>query len=153
MRTNSKANPRGVSSVLAMIFMALVASLTAVMAIVSEGNVRSAESAVRVSRSLSAAESGLRYAAWTLRNEANRFVVEAGDVDGGFGDRLWRGTWTVADGTVETQPPDGYTVPVASGAGLMHAIYDAHLLVVCLKDFRDDCAGEHSLRPLCSYPS
>ncbi|MCH2140972.1 MAG: hypothetical protein MK100_08065, partial [Phycisphaerales bacterium] len=55
---------RGVSSVLGMIFLAIVASLTAVMAIVSEGNVRSAESAVRVSRSLSAAESGLRMAHW-----------------------------------------------------------------------------------------
>jgi len=118
---------RGVTSVLAMIFMALVASLTAVMAIVSEGNVRSAESAVRVSRSLSAAESGLRAAAWRLRRESSRFVVEAGDLEGGFGDRLWRGTWLAADGTVDTQPEDGYVVPAASGTGLMHAVYDAHL--------------------------
>ena len=121
------AQARGVTSVLAMIFMALVASLTAVMAIVSEGNVRSAESAVRVSRSLSAAESGLRVAAWRLRRESSRFVVEAGNLEGGFGDRLWRGTWLAADGTVDTQPVDGYTVPAASGTGLMHAVYDAHL--------------------------
>ncbi len=119
--------PRGVTSVLAMIFMALVASLTAVMAIVSEGNVRSAESAIRVSRSLSAAESGLRTAAWRLRRESSRFVVEAGDLEGGFGDRLWQGTWVAADGTVDTQPVDGYTVSAASGIGLMHAVYDAHL--------------------------
>ncbi len=118
---------RGVSSVLAMIFVALVASLTAVMAIVAEGNVRSAESSVRVSRSLSAAESGLRAAIWRLRREAVRYVVEAGDLDDGFGSRLWLGTWVGADGTVDVADPDGYTPPVASGAGLMHAVYDAFL--------------------------
>ncbi len=118
---------RGVSSVLAMIFVALVASLTAVMAIVSEGNVRSAESAIHVSRSLSAAESGLQAASWRLSRESCRFVVEAGDLEGGFGDRLWEGSWTGADGTVDVLPTDGYTPPVASGAGLMHAVYDAHL--------------------------
>ena len=26
-------------------------------------------------------------------------------------------------------------------------------VLVCLKDFRDHCAGEHNLRPLLSYPS
>ena len=118
---------RGVSSVLAMIFLAIVASLTSVMAIVSEGNVRSAESAIRVSRSLSAAESGLKAAMWRLRRECARFVVEAGDLDGGFGDRLWAGTWVAADGTVDVQPASGYTPLVISGTGLMYAVYDAHL--------------------------
>ena len=118
---------RGVSSVLAMIFLAIVASLTSVMAIVSEGNVRSAESAIRVSRSLSAAESGLKAAMWRLRRECARFVVEAGDLDGGFGDRLWAGTWVAADGTVDVQPAFGYTPLVISGNGLMYAVYDAHL--------------------------
>ncbi len=112
---------------MAMIFLAIVASLTAVMAIVSEGNVRSADSAIRVSRSLSAAESGLKTAMWRLRREASRYVVEAGDLDGGFGDRLWRGTWVGADGTVTVAGPDGYVVPAPSGSGLMHAVYDAHL--------------------------
>jgi len=110
-----------------MIFLAIVASLTAVMAIVSEGNVRSAESAVRVSRSLSAAESGLRMAHWRLRQEAARFIVEAGDLDDGFGTRLWRGTWSSADGPVTVLDPDGYTSGGSSGPGLMHAVYDAHI--------------------------
>ncbi|MBT4768698.1 MAG: hypothetical protein HOO04_10095 [Phycisphaerae bacterium] len=127
MSHTNQSNRRGVSSVLAMIFMALVASLTAVMAIVSEGNVRSAESAVRVSRSLSAAESGLQAAAWRLGRESSRFIVEAGSLADGFGDRLWRGTWVAADGTIDTQPVDGYEVPVASGTGVMHAIFDAHV--------------------------
>jgi hypothetical protein len=127
MYSTNQSSRRGVSSVLAMIFMALVASLTAVMAIVSEGNVRSAESAVRVSRSLSAAESGLQAAAWRLRRESSRFVVEAGSLEDGFGDRLWRGTWVAADGTIQTQQVDGYLVPSTSGTGVMHAIYDAHV--------------------------
>jgi hypothetical protein len=125
--TGNHTNRRGISSVLAMIFLAVVASLTAVMAIVSEGNVRSAESAIHVSKSLSAAESGLKAAMWRLRRECARFVVEAGDLDGGFGGRLWTGEWVGADGTVDVLPTDGYTPPLTSGIGLMHAVYDAHL--------------------------
>ena len=124
---SNNAFRRGVSSVLAMIFLAIVASLTSVMAIVSEGNVRSAESAIHVSRSLSAAESGLKAAMWRLRRECSRFIVEAGDLEGGFGDRLWTGTWVGADGTVDVQPASGYTPLVTSGTGLMYAVYDAHL--------------------------
>ncbi len=117
---------RGISSVLAMMFLAIVASLVSVMAIVAEGNVRSADAAIRMSRSLSAAESGLRVASWRLARESARFVVEAGDLEDGFGTRLWEGTWTVADGVVTVEDPDGYLVSSPSGTGLMYAIYDAH---------------------------
>ncbi len=118
---------RGIASVMAMIFLAIVASLVSVMAIVAEGNVRSADAALRMSRSLSAAESGLRVAAWRLSKESGRFIVEAGDLDDGFGSRLWLGTWLSSDGSVTVQPPDGYVVSSPSGTGLMHAIHDAHL--------------------------
>ena len=118
---------RGIASVMAMMFLAVVASLVSVMAIVAEGNVRSADAAIRMSRSLSAAESGMKLAAWRLARESSRFVVEAGDLDDGFGSRLWTGTWISSDGTVTVQPTEGYVVSSPSGTGLMHAIHDAHI--------------------------
>ena len=79
----------GVSSVLAMMFLVLFSSLAATMAVVAQGNLRTAHSALRVSRSLSAAESGLVFAARRLADESSRFVVERGVIDDEFGERLW----------------------------------------------------------------
>ncbi len=117
---------RGITSVLAMMFLVLFASVVTAMAVVADGNVRTAESAVSVSRAISAAESGLHYAARRLRLEAARFTVERGATSGGFGERLWKGTWTGADGTVIVAEPEGYAVPSPSGAGLLHVVHDAH---------------------------
>jgi hypothetical protein len=112
--------------VLAMMFLVLFASVVTAMAVVADGNVRTAENAVSVSRAISAAESGLHYAARRLRLETSRFTVEKGTTSGGFGDRLWHGTWTTADGTVVLAPPNGYTVTTPSGNGLLHVVHDAH---------------------------
>lgn len=109
-----------------MMFLVLFASVVTAMAVVADGNVRTAESAVSVSRAISAAESGLHYAARRLRLEASRFTIERGATSGTFGSRLWQGTWTVADGTVIVAPPSGYTVSSPTGNGLLHAVHDAH---------------------------
>ena len=118
---------RGVSSVLAMMFLVLFSSLAATMAVVAQGNLRTAHAALRVSRSLSAAESGLVFATRRLAEESSRFVVEKGVIDDEFGERLWFGTTTASDGAVTVNAPDGYAVPSPSGPGLLHAIHDAHL--------------------------
>ncbi|MEE3002196.1 MAG: hypothetical protein VX908_05855 [Planctomycetota bacterium] len=118
---------RGVASVLAMMFIVLFGSLAATMAVVAQGNMRTAHAALRVSRSLSAAESGMVFAARRLQRETARFVVDRGVVDDGYGERLWFGTMTAADGAVTLLDPDGYSVPDPSGPGLMHVIHDAHL--------------------------
>ncbi|MCH2149644.1 MAG: hypothetical protein MK095_09445, partial [Phycisphaerales bacterium] len=117
---------RGITSVLAMMFLVLFASVVTAMAVVADGNVRTAESAVSVSRAISAAESGLHYAARRLRLEAARYIIERGTTSGGFGARLWDGTWTPSDGTVLVSGPQGYTVSSPSGTGLLHAVHDAH---------------------------
>ena len=118
---------RGVAAVLSMMFLVLFSSLAAVMAVVAQGNVRTAYSSLRISRALSVSESGLAFAARRLGIESRRFVVEQGVIDSGFGERLWLGTWTNSDGEVTVADPDGYVVPSPSGVGLVHAIYDAHL--------------------------
>ena len=110
-------------------FLVLFSSLAAVMAVVAQGNVRTAYSSLRISRALSVSESGLAFAARRLGLESRRFVVEQGVIDSEFGERLWLGTWTNADGEVTVAGPDGYEVPNPSGQGLVHAIYDAHLHV------------------------
>ena len=118
---------RGVASVLAMMFLVLFSSLAVTMAVVAQGNLRTAHSAMGVSRSLSAAESGLAFASRRLASESARMVVERGVIDDAFGERLWFGTTTSDDGVVTIAPPDGYVVPTPSGSGLLHVLHDAHM--------------------------
>lgn len=118
---------RGVASVLAMMFLVIFGSLAATMAVVAQGNMRTAQSSLRVSRSLSAAESGLVFARRRLARESSRFIVEKGVIDADYGEAIWFGTTTSADGVVTVLEPDGYTVSSPSGPGLMHAVHDAHL--------------------------
>ena len=61
---------RGVSSVLAMMFMVIFGSLAAAMAVVAQGNLRTADSALQVSRAMSAAETGMTFAIARLSAEA-----------------------------------------------------------------------------------
>ena len=117
---------RGVASVLAMMFLMIFSSLAAVMAILAQGNVQTAHSSLRISRALSAAESGLAFAARRLKLESRRFIVDQGVIDSEFGERLWLGTWVGGDGSIEVDDPDGYVVSDSSGQGLVHAIHDAH---------------------------
>ncbi len=118
---------RGVSSVLAMMFMVIFSSLAAVMAVVAQGNLRTADSAMKVSRAMSAAETGLVFAGGRLASESSRFVVEKGVIDGDFGQALWLGgPYDPADGAVDVLPPVGYTEsPPASG--VVEAVRNAHL--------------------------
>lgn len=115
---------RGVSSVLAMMFLVIFSSLAAAMAVVAQGNLRSADSGLKLSRAMSAAETGLVFATRRLASESARFVVTKGVVDAGFGDRIWMGTYTSSDGTVTILQPSGYN----TGPGVIHAMRDAHNL-------------------------
>ncbi len=118
---------RGVASVLAMMFLVIFSSLAAAMAVVATGNLRTADVSLRVSRSTSAAETGLVYGTWILEREASRFVVTKGEIDADFGDDLWRGTWnTGTDGEVEVLDPLGYTA-TSRARSLAEAVRDAHL--------------------------
>ena len=118
---------RGVSSVLAMMFMVIFSSLAAVMAVVAQGNLRTADSAMKVSRAMSAAETGLIFAGRRLGSESSRFVVVKGVVTDVFGHDLWLGTYDVVlDGAVDVMPPVGYTEDTLPD-GVVEAVRNAHL--------------------------
>jgi hypothetical protein len=125
-RRTLTASRRGVSSVLSMMFLVIFGSLGAAMAVVAQGNLRTADSAIRVSRAMSAAETGLVFATRRLSSEASRFVVRRGVIDPTLADQLWRGTYSPSDpGDLVVMPPDGYEV-VAPPAGIAQALIDAH---------------------------
>ena len=122
-----RTNRRGVASVLSMMFLVIFGSLAAAMAVVASGNIRTASASLQVSRATSAAETGLVYAAWTLKREAARFVVKKGEIEAEYADELWNGNWNSSiTGSVEILPPSGYSVN-SPPAGLAMAIRDAHL--------------------------
>ncbi len=125
LRRRPALTRRGVSSVLAMMFLVIFSSLAAAMAVVAQGNLRTADSHMKVSRAMSAAETGLVFAARRLASESRRFVVTKGVIDDYYGQELWDGTYPT-DGSVEVLPPMGYS---ESGApdGVAEAIRNAHL--------------------------
>ena len=69
---------RGITSVLAMMFLVIFGSLSVAMAIMAQGNLRAADSALHVSRASSAAQTGLVFGARRLNAEAKRWVVRKG---------------------------------------------------------------------------
>jgi hypothetical protein len=115
---------RGIASVFALLLLVVLGSLAASMAVVAQGNVRSADGAILAMRAQGAAESGLVFAANRLARESRRFVVARGVVDDEFATRLWDGSWTIGDG-VSILPPDGFTGPLEPD-GLAEALRDAH---------------------------
>jgi len=120
---------RGVSSVLAMMFIVIFGALAAAMAVVAQGNLRTAASAMQVSRAMSAAEAGMVFAMNRLEAEGQRFVVEKGVIDGTYAYDIWMGTYNQStDGVVEIRDPDGYSVSTPSGTGLVHALHDVHTI-------------------------
>jgi hypothetical protein len=123
------ARRRGVSSVLSMMFLVIFGTLGVAMAVVAQGNLRSADSSLRVSRAMSAAETGLAFAARRLEAETARFVVRRGVIDGEFAQSLWEGTFAPEpddpDG-LEVLPPVGYEA-AATPAGIAEALLAAHL--------------------------
>ncbi|MBX3385922.1 MAG: hypothetical protein KF768_05075 [Phycisphaeraceae bacterium] len=118
---------RGVTSILAMMFMVMFGSLAVAMAIASQGNLRTANTHLHVVRSMGAAETGLRVASQTLAEATRRFYVDKGVVDSDFGARLWRGDFSVGDGRVEVRPARSGRVDAITIAGLADAVLAAHL--------------------------
>ena len=118
---------RGVSSVLAMMMAVLVGSLAAAMAVVTQGNVRSAATHIHVMRSMNAAETGMLVAESRLWLATRRFTVERSDVDAGFAQRLWNGGVAVSDGevvvgpTLEGNDEPGVPSGIAEAVGYLHA--------------------------------
>ena len=146
---------RGVASVLAMMFIVLFGSLAAAMAVVAQGNLRTADSSLKVSRAMSAAETGMIYAAERLRQQTRRFVITEGVVDGDFALEMWAGGMDPSD--YEVLDPVGYIEP-GTPTSVMEALefvfdsvdthnFDATPADVFLPDL-DDSLGSLRLKPI-----
>ena len=116
----------GITSVLAMMFLVIFGSLSVAMAIMAQGNLRAADSALHVSRASSAAQTGLVFGGRRLTAEAKRWVVRKGVIDRTFGDELWNGTITTDGSDVTLLPADGYET-TSDPSGLMEGVLNAHL--------------------------
>ena len=114
---------RGVVSVLSMMFLLLFGSLAAAMAVVSQGNLRTAAAHLHVSRAMSSAETGLAVAQGRLDEAVTRFVIDRGVVDQTLGGQLWLGAIPADVDTVVRALASG-DVPagVADALALIHGV-------------------------------
>ncbi len=117
---------RGVVGILAMMFLALFASLAGAMAVVTQGNLRSAASHLRVVRALGAVDTGMTLAAGRMREAAARFVVARGEVDGAYVEDLWFGPLPSPPEVRVLPPPYGMSEPSEPGS-LQAAVANIHL--------------------------
>ena len=118
---------RGVTSVLAMMFMVMFGSLAVAMAVASQGNLRTANTHLHVVRAMGAAETGMAIAEKTLTDAVARFQVTKGVVDAGFGWRLWTGQTISGDGTVNIRPSADGRPDEVTTRGVAEAVLNAHL--------------------------
>ena len=107
---------------LAMMFLVLFGSLSAAMAIVSQGNLRTASSHLLVTRSLGAVDTGLDIARSRLAQASAQFRIEKGVVDSDYAGDLWDGTWTAADGEVLDSEGADATTGIAGILAEMHLL-------------------------------
>lgn len=89
MRNRHHQRQHGVVAVLAMMFIVIFASLAAAMAIVSQGNVRTADTYQHVNKSLAAAETGMRFAQYRLGEIASDIQTTSGVIDVDMADIIW----------------------------------------------------------------
>ncbi|MFI4855127.1 MAG: hypothetical protein ACIAQF_09165 [Phycisphaerales bacterium JB065] len=103
---------RGVVGILAMMFLVMFASLATTMAIVTQGNLRSSVSHQRVTKAMSAVDTGLQLAESRLAEAASRFIVPIGEVSPEYASALWSGNYAGFDAPPPPQPaPYGRSEP------------------------------------------
>lgn len=80
---------RGVASLLAMIFLAIFASLATAMALVSQSNLRSADTYQHANRALAASETGVQFAKYELATLSATVTTNKGTIDATLAKTLW----------------------------------------------------------------
>lgn len=126
MKRRVRGERRGVTSVLSMMFLILFGSLAGAMAIVSQGNIRTAAAHLHVMRAMGASETGLMIAQARLAEAASRFVVEKGEITAAFGEKLWDGNLSGGDGEVVVLPPPSGHAEFGLPAGMAEAVANLH---------------------------
>ena len=90
---------RGSAAVIAMMFLVIFSSLAAAMAIVSQGNLTTADSSLKINRSLAAAETGMRFMIYRVNQVTqgdpdaaitlDGIKTRTGDIDASAAATLW----------------------------------------------------------------
>jgi len=80
---------RGAAAILAMMFLVIFASLATAMAIVSQGNLSTADAQIKIGRSLSAAETGMHYIAHRLQLATQDVTTTDGQITSANAGDLW----------------------------------------------------------------
>ena len=114
---------RGVVSILAMMFLVLFGSLGLAMTIASKGNLRTASTNLHVGKALGAAETGLAIARARLAEAAGRFVIDASNITQTYGNKLWDGSLTTAQGRLPNvlPAPSGF-IETSTPTGVAQAL-------------------------------
>ena len=116
---------RGVTGVVAMMFLVMFGSLAVAMAVVSQGNLRTAETHLRVTRALGAVDTGMELAASRLEEAAGRFIIAKGEIDPTYASELWHGTFA-SDPIVTILPPADGRVEASTPSGIADALVLHH---------------------------
>src|SRR5690349_10143049 len=80
---------RGAAAILAMMFLVIFSSLAAAMAIVSQGNLATADSYLKMNRSLAAAETGMKFMEYRINKCAATIKTTSGVIDSSNAPTLW----------------------------------------------------------------
>ena len=80
---------RGVAAILSMMFLIILGSLAAAMAIVAQGNLATADSHLRINRSLAAAETGMRFLIFRVNQITANIQTTDGLIDDTNAPSLW----------------------------------------------------------------
>ena len=112
---------RGITGVLAMMFLIMFASLATLMAVVSKGNLRTADTHRRVGRAQGATDSALEIGAQRLKEATSRFLVSRGEISPTYAQQLWDGSFAVTPPVTILPPRDGTPEAVLPG-GIREAL-------------------------------
>jgi hypothetical protein len=83
------ARNRGAAAVLAMMFLVIFSSLAAAMAIVSQGNLATADNHLKINRTLATAETGMNFLMYRLNQVAATITTREGLIDSTIAQPLW----------------------------------------------------------------
>ena len=136
----SKANhhSRGAAAVLAMMFLVIFGSLAAAMAIVSQGNLSTANSYLKINRALAAAETGVEFMIYKLNQATNVVLTRDGIIDPSNAPDLWDNVCDALEDSMTSGFYQGVTwgygpgvvsfsgIPTAPGAPRFNAVFQQH---------------------------
>ena len=105
---------RGAAAIIAMMFLVIFSSLGAAMAIVAQGNLKTADTHLKSQRALAAAETGMRFVVYRLNKVTNDIKTRDGVIDDTNAPDLWEEA-CAALATAISENPHNITEPTVVG--------------------------------------